>query len=121
MYIHHSQPCLWCGLEMRIFQGKFLKRLFFYHNIQSFNEYLIQTLYVASFFQHKLYYVFCQADFNNLYLSKQSFHVHSLENGNSVSCHLMFSSRLFTQVIFLAGPQLAVGVPRGLPWSDYAL
>lgn len=51
----------------------------------------------------------CQADFNNLYLSKQPFHVDLLENGISASCHLMFSSRPFTQVSFLAGPQQAVG------------
>lgn len=44
MYIHRSQLCLWCGLEMRIFKNKILEKIFFInHTIQSFNEYLTQA------------------------------------------------------------------------------
>lgn len=30
MYIHRSQLCLWCGLEMRIFKNKILEKIFFF-------------------------------------------------------------------------------------------
>lgn len=97
---------------MRIFKNKILKKIFFNHTTQSFNEYLTQTPNTACcqfLLSFNSSMSLCQADFNNLYLSKQPFHVDLLENGISASCHLMFSSRPFTQVSFLAGPQQAVG------------
>lgn len=112
MSIHRSQLCLWCGLEMRIFKNKILEKIFFNHTIQSFNGYLTQAPNTACcqfFLSLDCSVSLCQADFNNLYLSKQPFHVDLCENGISASCHLMFSSRPFTQVSFLAGPQQAVG------------
>lgn len=97
---------------MRIFKNKILEKIFFNHTIQSFNGYLTQAPNTACcqfFLSLDCSVSLCQADFNNLYLSKQLFHVDLCENGISASCHLMFSSRPFTQVSFLADPQQAVG------------
>lgn len=43
MYIHGSQLCLRCGLEMRIYKNQILEKILINHRIQSFNEYLIQA------------------------------------------------------------------------------
>lgn len=112
LYIVLSYVCgvVWKWEFLKI---KFLKRFFFLTTLfkASMNIWLRpQSLHVASFFPSvDCSMSLCQADFNNLYLSKQPFHVDLRENGISASCHLMFSSRPFTQVSFLAGPQQAVG------------
>lgn len=43
MFIYHSQQCLWCGLEMRIYKNQILEKICINHTIQSFSEYLIQA------------------------------------------------------------------------------
>lgn len=105
--------CLWCGLEMKIFKNKILEKIFFFKPHYSKLQWIFDSgpkhCMLPVFLSLNSSMSLCQAVFNNLYLSKQPFHVDLLENGISASCHLMFSSRPFTQVSFLAGPQQAVG------------
>lgn len=76
MFIYHSQQCLWCGLEMRIYKNQIFEKICINHTIQSFSEYLIQapnTVCCQFFSAETLASPLCQADFNNLYLLSSPF------------------------------------------------